>query len=71
MRRFYDFNVWSQRKESEKLRYMHNNPVERGLASRLEDWRWSTFLSYAAGEPGRVRVNDWSRWEQRIKSKVS
>jgi putative transposase len=26
-RRFYDFNVWSERKRVEKLRYMHRNPV--------------------------------------------
>src|SRR5208337_586517 len=25
--RFYDFNLWSQRKEIEKLKYMHRNPV--------------------------------------------
>ncbi|MCU1311721.1 MAG: transposase IS200-family protein [Candidatus Angelobacter sp.] len=25
-RRFYDFNVWSPAKRTEKLRYMHNNP---------------------------------------------
>jgi putative transposase len=30
-RRFYDFNVWSARKRIEKLRYMHRNPVNRGL----------------------------------------
>src|SRR5260370_23937762 len=29
--RYYDFNVWTQRKQIEKLRYMHRNPVERGL----------------------------------------
>src|SRR5438128_2165871 len=29
--RFYDFNVWSEKKETEKLRYMHCNPVKRGL----------------------------------------
>src|SRR5271167_678625 len=29
--RFYDFNLWSQRKEIEKLKYMHRNPVARGL----------------------------------------
>jgi len=29
--RFYDFNVWSQQKEVEKLKYMHRNPVVRGL----------------------------------------
>ena len=29
-KRFYDFNVWSERKRIEKLRYMHRNPVKRG-----------------------------------------
>ncbi len=28
--RFYDFNVWSDKKEREKLRYLHRNPVMRG-----------------------------------------
>jgi putative transposase len=31
-KRFYDFNVWTERKRIEKLRYMHRNPVQRGLA---------------------------------------
>ena len=30
-RRFYDFNVWSERKRIEKLKYIHRNPVKRGL----------------------------------------
>ena len=29
--RFYDYNVWSGRKRVEKLRYIHRNPVRRGL----------------------------------------
>src|SRR6185312_8972379 len=29
--RFYDFNVWTSKKRIEKLRYMHRNPVKRGL----------------------------------------
>jgi putative transposase len=29
--RFYDFNVWTTKKRVEKLRYMHRNPVKRGL----------------------------------------
>ena len=34
----------------EKLRYIHRNPVERGLAAKPEDWPWSSFGHYAAGE---------------------
>ena len=29
--RYYDFNVHSEEKRVEKLRYMHRNPVKRGL----------------------------------------
>jgi hypothetical protein len=32
-KRFYDFNVWTERKRIEKLRYMHQNPVKRGLVT--------------------------------------
>ena len=56
-KRFYDFNVWSEAKEREKLGYMHANPVKRGLVSEPEQWRWSSFRSYACGEVGRVRIN--------------
>ena len=56
-KRFYDFNVWSRRKEIEKLRYMHRNPVKRGLVSSPELWRWSSFRSYAFAEKGLVEVN--------------
>ncbi|HVI07861.1 MAG TPA: transposase [Candidatus Binatia bacterium] len=69
-RRFYDFNVWSQRKEAEKLRYMHQNPVVRGLVEKAGDWRWSSFRSYAYGEAGSVRINDWKWWEKKIREKA-
>jgi putative transposase len=58
-RRFYDFNVWSERKRLEKLRYMHHNPVKRGLVLEPEQWLWSSFRSYAYGEAGAVSINQW------------
>ena len=70
-KRFYDFNVWSQRKEVEKLRYMHRNPVARGLVESPEQWAWSSYRFYAYGELGTVRVNDWSWWEEKIRVEVS
>src|SRR5205085_8030252 len=42
-RRFYDFNVFSERKRIEKLQYMHHNPVKRGLLDRPELWAWSSY----------------------------
>jgi putative transposase len=58
--RFYDYNVWTQHKRVEKIRYIHRNPVRRGLVQSPEQWRWSSFRAYAYGEAGPVRVNDWS-----------
>ena len=58
-RRFYDFNVWTEKKRVEKLRYMHRNPVKRGLVLEPEQWLWSSSRWYAMREPGLVKVNDW------------
>jgi putative transposase len=58
-RRFYDFNVWSERKRVEKLRYMHRNPVKSGLVLEPEHWEWSSYRSYAFPEEGRVKINQW------------
>ena len=58
-KRFYDFNVWTERKRIEKLRYMHRNPVKRSLVASPELWRWSSFRAYFLGETGPVRLNEW------------
>ena len=42
----------------EKSRYMHGNPVKRGLVEEPEQWAWSSFRDYLFGETGKVRVND-------------
>ena len=60
--RFYDFSVWTSKKRVEKLRYMHRNPVKRGLVGSPEQWRWSSYRFYWHDEPGLVRVNEgWGR----------
>jgi putative transposase len=55
--RFYDFNVWSEKKRLEKLNYMHGNPVKRALVESPEQWGWSSYRHYFLGEAGRVQVN--------------
>ncbi|MGA9143445.1 MAG: transposase, partial [Candidatus Acidiferrales bacterium] len=45
-RRFYDFNVWSRKKRTEKLHYMHMNPVKRGLVTDAKLWPWSSYRFY-------------------------
>ena len=68
-RRFYDFNVWTERKRVEKLRYMHRNPVKRGLVSQPEHWAWSSFLHHATGREGRIEIE--SEWTARKRERAA
>ncbi len=56
--RFYDFVVRTEVKKREKLRYIHRNPVRRGLVLEAEQWGWSSVRWYAYGENGPVLVNE-------------
>jgi putative transposase len=58
--RYYDFNVHNQEKRVQKLRYMHRNPVKRGLAGKPEQWQWSSFRHYATGVEASVEFE--SQW---------
>ena len=58
---YYDFNVSSHAKFVEKLRYIHRNPVKRGLVENPEDWKWSSFRHYQTGVRGTVEIeSDWT-----------
>ena len=60
---YYDRNVRDHKELVEKLRYIHRNPVKRGLVKRPEDWPWSSFRHYATGEAGVVQIE--SEWVAR------
>jgi putative transposase len=63
--RYYDFNVWSAEKETEKLKYLHRNPVTRGLVEKPEDWAWSSFRHYATGVEGAVEIeSEWTAFRR-------
>ncbi len=67
-KRYYDFNVWSEQKRVEKLRYMHRNPVKRGLVANPEDWKWSSFRHYLTGVEGVVEIE--SQWTARKRERL-
>jgi putative transposase len=58
-RRFYDFNTWSSGKIKEKLVYMHENPIRRGLVAHPQDWPWSSWSYYAFREEGLIRIDSF------------
>ncbi|MFA8016266.1 REP-associated tyrosine transposase [Bremerella cremea] len=45
----YDRNLRSARDVHEKIRYVHQNPVRRGLVEHATDWPWSSFAAWQSG----------------------
>jgi hypothetical protein len=45
-RRYLPFNVFTDRKQLQKLDYMHNNPVTARLVPSPHQWPWSSFRFY-------------------------
>jgi len=58
--RYYDFNLFSETKRIEKLKYIHRNPVTRELVRTPEEWKWSSFRHYLTGETGVIEIE--SSW---------
>jgi putative transposase len=54
--RYYDFNVFNTGKQVEKIRYIHRNPVARGLVKNPEEWLSSSFRHYSLREIGTVEI---------------
>jgi putative transposase len=55
--RYYDFNVKTEDKRAEKLHYIHQNPVRRGLVEHPSDWPWSSHRSYTQNQPGPIQIH--------------
>jgi putative transposase len=62
-KRSHDRNVRTEREFGVKLRYIHRNPVKRGLVKKAGDWKWSSFRHYALREEGVVGIE--SEWTAR------
>ena len=54
--RYFDHNVRNYAGFVTQLRYLHRNPVKRGLCTAPEDWLWSSFRAWSSGEIGAVEV---------------
>jgi REP-associated tyrosine transposase len=59
-KRYYDRNVRDEHDFKVKLRYLHRNPVKRGLVQDPADWKWSSYRHYALREVGPVEIE--SAW---------
>jgi putative transposase len=63
--RYFDRNIRGEAARSEVIRYIHRNPVKRGLVPSPEQYRWSSFSHYATGVRGVVEIE--SEWTVRLR----
>jgi putative transposase len=63
--RYYDSNIRGEEARFKVIRYIHRNPVKRGLAAKPEDWAWPSFRHYATGVRGVVEIE--SEWTARLR----
>jgi hypothetical protein len=49
----------SDRMMEQKLEYLHNNPVKRGLVASPEHWRYSSAHEWLEGAVPLLRVDHW------------
>ena len=54
--RYHDFNVFTHPKRVEKIRYIHNNPVARGLVTAPEDWPHSSYRTHLHRHQNKVQI---------------
>lgn len=53
----FDRNVRDQTELCREITYIHENPVERGLAARPTDWPWSSALWYSGRREGALSID--------------
>ncbi len=68
-KRYYDRNIFTQDEWTEKLRYIHRNPVVDGLVENPEDWPWSSYRHWLTGERGHIEIE--SHWTCTARERTS
>lgn len=53
----YDRNLRSVRDIHEKIAYVHDNPVRRGLVQLATEWRWSSAAAWANGKDEPLKID--------------
>ena len=54
----YDRNINSENELFEKIHYVHNNPVRRGLVLTPHEWQWSSAGWYNGEKDVRLEIDD-------------
>ena len=57
----YDRNITNETILLEMVRYIHQNPVRRGLVDNVCDWKWSSAGWYELGKEDPLKI-DTPKW---------
>jgi putative transposase len=53
----YDRNLRSRDDITEKIEYIHSNPVRRKLAEKCSDWPWSSHHAWTTGNDAPIPID--------------
>jgi putative transposase len=53
----YDRNLRTAADVREKIRYIHANPIRRGLVTAADDWHWSSYRAWQTGEDVPIPID--------------
>lgn len=56
-RKYFDFNIFSEKTLLKKLEYIHNNPVELRLVETPGEWRYSSWRNYCLGDSSIISID--------------
>ncbi|MCX6740090.1 MAG: transposase [Candidatus Parcubacteria bacterium] len=55
--KFYDFNVYSDKKFQEKLDYIHKNPYKHGIVKDLSEYKYSSLRNYELNDQSIFQID--------------
>ena len=58
----FDHNVWNERPIQEVIRYIHQNPVRRGLVEDACEWEWSSARFWEGKTDFRLKMDPLETW---------
>ncbi len=59
----FDRNVRDENEYAEVIKYIHGNPVKRGLVEKSTDWKWSSARWYCGDKDGELPMDRVERPE--------
>jgi len=65
MERYDYFTVVTERQFVTKLKYVHYNPIRRGLVANPTEWKWSSARFWEEDEPHPVLTKGWE-WMEKV-----